>query len=197
MQQFPGVFIPTQPVVPTVAPQQGRSGTVAALAQGGVPLAGTVITQAIQQPTQAIETTFSLLSRMLPILNAQQIQTLVGLTYRGTSQPIINLADPGLINEIVGMIYIHGFEPIWAHLNTVTNRTDVIWNGPGMNPAKEKLVRQMTILRGEKLGVVGVDKCVQCGSDEVIMVGQQMTSGDEATTVFVACVRCPNKWTRR
>lgn len=66
--------------------------------------------------------------------------------------------------------------------------------------ARAERFAQMLAEKYEALGdasVTPIMRCRRCGSDDLTWDEKQTRSADEGATVFVACVRCRNRWVMR
>ena len=60
--------------------------------------------------------------------------------------------------------------------------------------ADKQLVREQKILEGNKSRATDEYKCKRCGKRECSYYEFQTRSGDEATTIFISCLNCGNRW---
>ncbi|MEM4261120.1 MAG: hypothetical protein QXG00_07800 [Candidatus Woesearchaeota archaeon] len=136
-------------------------------------------------------------SLLIDILNqdSEKIKKLLSLTYKDKDEKIINLKDPEVLMEIIGMFKKgETFDSVLKFIQNAPNREYILWEQEFMNEYKNKIMREVEVQQIEETGVKGIDKCRFCGSDRLVFVTRQIRSGDEPATIFIRCVTCGRSW---
>lgn len=68
------------------------------------------------------------------------------------------------------------------------------WCHPCFEEVKQKIEEHDDFIINPFEIVEGIAEC-KCGSKKVYTYSKQVRGGDESTTVFCFCARCPEKWT--
>ena len=153
------------------------------------------VTDAVPTIVLRTETGYSIMSTLAPSWGGsnQQVQELANLTYSdGTA--IITPERRDIIRNVMGMLMSLPYNDVLLFLQSVQSPEDIIWNQPALDVGKDAVLRELTILQTEEVGVKGVGKCRYCPSTELVYATKQLRSGDEPATIFVRCVMCQKQW---
>lgn len=138
------------------------------------------------------------------LVTREQAVELTNLRFSKSQLQILTLLDRHFVYEIVNMLNVLEYELVLGFLSVDWEkafgqqgriRDKILFAGPMMQQAKEKLAMDMEIYRGTTDVVVGAVDCRKCGSKETLSVAKQNRGADEAITVRITCLMCRHKWT--
>jgi DNA-directed RNA polymerase subunit M/transcription elongation factor TFIIS len=97
-----------------------------------------------------------------------------------------------LLYEVCSMLHKIGRQKVSIVLLLLKN-DKLLWNSDSFKSVHNKLQEQDDFLQHPLEVEEGIFTC-RCGSKRTISFSIQTRSGDEATSVFVTCIACNNKW---
>jgi DNA-directed RNA polymerase subunit M/transcription elongation factor TFIIS len=111
-------------------------------------------------------------------------------------QSIVDENNEPLTDDIINDI-LSNYRMIFKNIIDTINEPDFIWNQNFFTEAKNSVTEEIMHARFEKRGVLGIEKCPVCGSNEVTFTEKQMRRADEGSTILFQCLaNSEHKWKR-
>lgn len=138
--------------------------------------------------------------RLLYNLEEWQITDLFNLTFKDGS-PMIDGRDIETIYQYLGLLETITFKELKddtdKYIKKSSSFSDLYHKLGVFEDAKRKLLIEIDNIRDVQEVVDGAYVCGDCSSSKTFSTTKQMSSGDEASTIFIVCAACGHRWKKR
>jgi len=138
--------------------------------------------------------------RNLYNLEESQINKLFQLTLKDGS-PMIDGRDIDTTYQYLGLLETIQFEDLYNDTNKYIKMSSsfshLYHKLSVFEDAKRKLLIEIDNIRDVQEVVDGAYVCSDCSSSKTFSTTKQMSSADEASTIFIVCAACGHRWKKR